>query len=235
MTHWCRIAGVVAGWLGLSLGAANAASSERQDPTDIKQVVEAYAIRETLALPGRVQLDIRVPDGRINLARCGALEPSLAAGSRWWGKANVAVRCAAGATWTIYVPVQITVLGQYVVAARAIGGNQPLEASDLVMQSGDLTQIGPGVISDFAQALGKSLSVGLAAGQPLRQEALRASFVLQQGQHVKLVSKGPGFAVSAEGTTLANAREGQVVQVRTSSNQLVNGVARQGGVVEVSF
>lgn len=232
--RWRLLSGMAA-WLGLIIGGANAASSDRQDPADIKQVVEAYAMRETQGLPGRVQIDVRVPEGRINLARCGVLEPALAVGSRWWGKANVAVRCAAGATWTIYVPVQVTVIGQYIVAARALAGNQPLVAADLMTQSGDLTQIGPGVVSDFAQALGKSLTVGLAAGQPLRQEGLRASVVLQQGQSVKLVSKGPGFAVSAEGTTVASAREGQVVQVKTLSNQLVSGVARQGGIVEVSF
>jgi flagella basal body P-ring formation protein FlgA len=235
MKSWCRVLALVAGGLGLSAGAANPASSDRQDPTVIKQVVEAYAMQATQGLPGRVQLDVRVPDGRVNLAACAMMEPTLAAGSRWWGKANVVVRCAAGANWIIYVPVQVTVIGQYVIAARPIAGNQPLAAADLSMQNGDLAQVGPGVVSDFAQALGKSLAVGLAAGQPLRREALRSSVVLLQGQTVKLMSKGPGFSVSAEGTTVASAREGQVVQVKTPSNQLVSGVARQGGIVEVSF
>jgi flagellar basal body P-ring formation protein FlgA len=229
--NWSGIAGLC---LSFAISGSQAAS-ERQDPAQIQRVVEAYALGETQGLPGRVQLEVHIPDGRLNLASCGALEPALAPGSRWWGKANVAVRCVAGPSWTIYVSVQVKVLGQYAVAARPLAGNQPLEAADVSMQSGDLTQVGPGAITDAVQVLGKSLNAGLAAGQPLRQEGLRASIVLLQGQSVKLVSKGPGFAVSAEGTSVTGAREGQVVQVRTASNQIVSGVARQGGIVELSF
>lgn len=223
----------VAAWL--AAGGAHGAAEERQDPAAIRAAVEAYALRETKDFPGRVQLDVRLSEGRLNLAPCDALEPALASGSRWAGKANVAVRCVAGASWTIYVPVQVSVLGRYVVAARTIAANQPIEVADLTFQSGDLSQIGPGAITAMERATGKSLTVGLAAGQPLRQEALRSSIVMQQGQSVKVVSAGMGFTVSAEGKTLTSAREGQIVQVRTTSNQMVSGVARAGGIVEISF
>jgi len=56
-----------------------------------------------------------------------------------------------------------------------------------------------------------------------------------QGQTVRLISKGPGFRVSAEGKALANVGVGQLAQVRTASGQTVSGVARPDGTVEVSF
>jgi flagella basal body P-ring formation protein FlgA len=215
------------------MGAACA--GVRQDAAEIKDIAEAYALRETQGLPGQVQVSVQLSESRFNLAPCAAMESSLAPGSRWWGRANVIVRCVAGASWSVYVPVQVRIMGQYVIAARPLAGNQALESTDLALQNGDLAQIGPGALTDVAQAVGKTLAIGLASGQPLRQEALRAAQVLAQGQNVKLVSKGQGFSVSAEGKAVTSAREGQVVQVRTISNQIVSGVARSGGMVEVSF
>jgi flagella basal body P-ring formation protein FlgA len=56
-----------------------------------------------------------------------------------------------------------------------------------------------------------------------------------QGQSVRLLSSGDGFIVSNEGKALNNAVNGQIVQVRTHSGQVVSGVARNGAVVEVAY
>ena len=62
----------------------------------------------------------------------------------------------------------------------------------------------------------------------------RMKTALQQGQTVRTVTKGPGFSVSSEAKALANAVDGQVVQVKATNGQTLSGVARTGGVVEVS-
>jgi len=49
------------------------------------------------------------------------------------------------------------------------------------------------------------------------------------------VSSGPGFRVSAEARALNSAAEGQIAQARTASGQVVSGVAKAGGVVEVAY
>nr|WP_291983235.1 flagellar basal body P-ring formation chaperone FlgA [Candidatus Accumulibacter sp. ACC005] len=64
---------------------------------------------------------------------------------------------------------------------------------------------------------------------------LTAPWAVQQGQSVKLQSTGAGFSVSNEGKALNNASDGQIAQVRTASGQVVSGVARPGGVVEVTY
>jgi flagella basal body P-ring formation protein FlgA len=73
------------------------------------------------------------------------------------------------------------------------------------------------------------------AGTVLRQEMLKISPVVQQGQAVKLTSSGNGFSVSAEGQAMSKANEGQVVQVKVASGQIVTGIARSGGQIEVGF
>jgi flagella basal body P-ring formation protein FlgA len=58
---------------------------------------------------------------------------------------------------------------------------------------------------------------------------------VQQGQLVRLVTSGPGFKVSTDGRAMNNASEGQIAQARTQNGQLISGVARLGGVVEVAY
>jgi flagella basal body P-ring formation protein FlgA len=64
---------------------------------------------------------------------------------------------------------------------------------------------------------------------------LRQPNIVQQNQTVKVVSRGPGFQVTNEGRALNNAQEGQVVQVRLGNGQVVSGLAKAGGVVEIGF
>ena len=92
-----------------------------------------------------------------------------------------------------------------------------------------------GVVTEAAQAIGKTLNVSAQSGQILRTDILRAPPVVQQGQSVRIVSKGKGFQVAAEGKALNNAADGQVVQVRTASGQTISGIARPDGTVEVSY
>ena len=101
--------------------------------------------------------------------------------------------------------------------------------------SGDLTQLPPGIFTDVAQAQGRIVNISMGAGTVLRQEMLKASPVVQQGQTVMLTSSGKGFRVSAEGKAMTKANEGQVVQVKVTSGQVISGIARAGGQVEVVF
>ena len=58
--------------------------------------------------------------------------------------------------------------------------------------------------------------------------------VIQQGQDVRLIYKGTGFAVSNEGKALNTAADGQVARARTGGGQTVSGIARPGGIIEIT-
>ena len=196
--------------------------------------IEDFVRAQTQGLPGKVSFTIAPLDAQTRLAACNAFEPFLPPGRQLWGKTNLGVRCLGPSGWTIYVPVQISVLGNYLVASRQLPGGSLITPTDFVLQQGDLCSLPASVLTDAAQAIGKTLKSTLAAAQPLRGDQLIAPWAVQQGQNVKTVSRGAGFTVSSDGMALNNAAEGQVVQVRTSSGQTVSGIARAGGVVEVT-
>jgi flagella basal body P-ring formation protein FlgA len=147
----------------------------------------------------------------------------------------VGVRCSGPAPWTLYVAAQVRVAGSYVVTARPVPQGRALEAADLTTQQGELTQLPHSVLTDMRHAIGKTPTINLLPGEPLKQEMLKAALAIQQGQTVKVQSAGNGFRVSAEGLALNNAQDGQLAQVRTPSGQTVSGIARGAGVVEVRF
>lgn len=196
--------------------------------------VEQYLRTQTRGLPGQVSVNVGQLDPRLQLAPCSAYEPFLPPGTQLWGRATIGVRCLGPSSWTIYMPVQIQVTGNYVVTARALNPGQPLTGEDLALQRGDLTTLPTGVLTEREQGVGKTLRNALAGGQPLRSDMLIAPFVVQQGQDVRLVTQGRGFSASNEGKALNNAAEGQVARARTANGQTVSGIARPGGIIEIT-
>ena len=127
------------------------------------------------------------------------------------------------------------VSGPYVAATRTVAAGHTLTQGDVTLVQGDLTQLAPSVVTDLSQAIGTVTNAPLAPGQALRADALRVVPAVVQGQTVRLVSRGPGFQVSAEGKALVNAAAGQLAQARTASGQTVSGVARPDGSIEINF
>ena len=207
----------------------------RMDTAVLRQSVEQFLQVQTAGLPGKVTVTAGAVDPRLALAPCPAPEAFLMPGARAWGKTTVGVRCAAPSAWTVYIQANVSVLGNYVAAAAPLAQGQPIEESQLAVMQGELTALPAGIATDKAQVVGRTSSLSISAGTPLRLDLLKSKPVVLMGQPVKLVSRGNGFSVSAEGKAAANAGEGQVVQVRTANGQQISGIAKAGGLVEVAF
>jgi flagellar basal body P-ring formation protein FlgA len=216
-------------------GNAWSQATARQDTAALRGVVEHFLQSQTAGLPGQSSFTVGSVDARMNLPACAAAEAFLPPGSRIWGKTSVGVRCTAPSPWTIYVPATVQVIADYVITAAPLAQGRQITAGDITKIKGDLTALPASIITDTSQAIGRTASVSLPAGVPLRADTLKTQQAIQQGQVVKLTTTGPGFQVSAEARALNNASEGQVTQVRTQSGQLVSGTARMGGIVEVTY
>lgn len=211
------------------------AQGARHDPAALRATVEQFLQTETAGLPGQVTVKVGPIDPRMSLAACPAAQAFLQPGARAWGKTTVGVRCTAPSTWTVYIQAQVSVQADYVAAAVPLAQGQAIDQGQLALMKGDIAAMPNGIVTDMAQAIGRSPTVSLAAGTPLRLDNLRSKPVVQQGQSVRLVSSGAGFSVSSEGRAIGTAGEGQVVQVRTPAGAVISGTARAGGLVEVAF
>ena len=209
--------------------------SARQDAAAIRNTVEQFLRVQSAGLPGEVQIAVGQLDAHLNLPSCPTPEAFLPAGSRVWGKTTVGVRCTVPAPWTVYVTAQVKVYADYLVSARPLVPGQVLGGEDIAKLRGDLAALPAGILTDAAQAVGRTVTMSVALGSALRQDLLKTQQAVQQGQAVRLVSSGAGFAVTTEGRALNNAAAGQIAQARTAAGQVVSGVARAGGIVDVTF
>ena len=221
------------GSAGTAAISANAGSA-RHDPTLLRQAVEQFLKRQSSGLPGDVTIEVGQVDARLNLPACMQPEPFIAHGSRTWGKTAVGIRCTAPAPWTIYLTANVHVMAEYLAAAAPLVQGQLVGANDIARVRGDLTMLPAGVITDAALAIGRTTMSSVQLGAPLRQDTLRAQAAVQMGQTIRVLSAGPGFTVSTEGRAMNNAVDGQTVQARMTGGQLISGIARAGGILEVA-
>ncbi len=211
------------------------ASYGRQDLAPVKKAVEDFLRVQTQGLPGEASFSVGNLDPNNQLTACDSFDVSLPPGARAWGRTHVAVRCLAPESWSLFVAAQVRVVADYLVAAHPLVQGQTLIAGDLVRRKGDLADLPAGILTDEAQAVGRTASLSIIAGRPLRADMLRQPLLVRQNQVVRIVSRGPGFQVANEGKALNQGSEGEVVQVRLGNGQVVSGVARAGGIVEVGF
>lgn len=222
--------------LSLTLNkTANAEASPRQNIAEIKTKVQAFLQNQVIGYPGKTSVNVGAIDPNVKLAQCPNLEIFMPSGSRAWGQTSVGVRCSGQTNWTIYLQATVNVYAQYLVAAAPLSQGMIISQEHCLFENGDLTQLPAGIFTEISQTIGRTVNISVPAGTVLRQDILKLSPIVQRGQTVTLTSTGIGFKVAAEGQALGNATEGQVVQVKVASGQVVTGIAKMGGQIEVKF
>ena len=204
------------------------------DSVAIRHAVDEFLRTQVKSLPGNASYTIGAIDADRVAGACQGFDVAMGSGARPWGKTQVTVHCQGG-TWNLWVPVQISVVAEYLVVARPVGAGQKLTEGDVRSQTGELSDMPIGILLDKEQAIGRAAIASLAAGRPLRADMLRQPTVVLQGQSVKIIGSGSGFQVTNEGRALTNAVVGQVTQVRLNSGQILSGVVRADGTVEIRF
>lgn len=221
---------------GPGIGSQAASARTAELGGSARPVIEQFLQAQASGLPGKVSIRIETPMSGA-LPACDALEAFLPAGARVWGRVSVGLRCNGnGSTtqaWTRYVPAYVAVVANYYVASRPIDAGDTLGPADIQLRQGDLSALPRGVVTNPRQAAGMVASNRIALGAPLRLELLRGATVIQQGQSVKVQSQGSGFVVSTEGRAMTNAAAGVAIQVKTQAGQMLSGIARADGSVEL--
>ncbi len=210
-------------------------NNAQQNPLAVREAAENFLKTQSAGQSGDVRISVGSLDSRLNLAACPNLLPFLPQGSKPWGKITVGVRCAEPTPWIVYLTANVQITGDYYVTAGSLAIGHVLTSSDLTKTKGELSSLPNGVVTNPEQAIGRSITTSVTSGTTLRGDILKNPPVVQQGQSVRVTSTGKGFQVATDGQALNNASEGQVAKAKTMSGQVVSGIARAGGVIEVTY
>ena len=188
---------------------------------------------QSISLPGEVEMTPGPIDARVALPACTALEPSLPPGTRPWGNTTIMVQCAAPNPWTIYVRATVKVVADYLVTTRPLKtgtgncGFRPDQPEKAIV-----TQLPPGIVTDWNQAIGRTLEELLFPESPLRQDMLRNSDSCNTESDCEACLQRTGVQCERGRQSAYPMTEGQPVKVRSASGTVVSGIA---GIVEVTY
>ncbi len=224
--HWMPLLfGIAFGWL--SLGGP-AMASEQESRERIERAASEHA--RSQAGGGRLQIQARLPDTRLNLPRC--TQPLEAHSSRFSQRMQVKVSCPG--TWALYVPVNVTQQKQLVVMTRSLASGEIVSAADVTLSWQQLKDISYGHFERLDGVIGRKMARSARAGQILRPNQLRQAFSVRKGDTVTLLSRVGGVEIRSRGTAEHDAVENSAVSVKNlSSGKRVQGYARGGGIVEI--
>jgi len=175
-------------------------------------------------------------DSRLRLAPCGAIEPYLPPGTRLWGRSKVGLRCVDGVSrWNVFVPVTVKAWGPAWVVKANVPAGETLNADHAEQAEVDWAAHPSPVLAMSQRWIGHQTAYPLQAGQPLRENMVRAPQAFEAGAQVKVSSGGAGFSISVIGQAVAAARIGEPARVRLPNGRVVTGTVRPDQTVSIDL
>jgi flagella basal body P-ring formation protein FlgA len=188
---------------------------------------ESLSVQPTGVLPPSVA----VPDGRVELrvrTRPGAeLAGTVSPTVDVWVDGVLAR--------SVSVPVRIGILGDVLVAARALGRGHPLTPEDVRIERRDVT--GPqDPLRELADIEGRITVRPIAQGESMLPSLLERPPLVRRGDIVLVTAEGRGLRVTAQGEAKQDGKSGDVIRVRNlTSNRDVIGQVDGERSVRVQF
>ncbi|RUO59033.1 flagellar basal body P-ring formation chaperone FlgA [Pseudidiomarina insulisalsae] len=136
------------------------------------------------------------------------------------GRISVQVHCAESVS-PLTLHLQVDAWVDYYVADRRLTARQPITTQDLRLQRGNLARLPTDIITDAAALQGQQLKRNLAAGSAVRSSLLEPVEVITYQDQVKVVYRGPGFAIEQVGVALQAGAIGDTIRVRLQQRQII--------------
>jgi len=218
------------------LWSATVLAGPVQSITSIQQAAEQFILNEvTVSHDKQAVARAGHLDSRLRLSACDTpLETFLPDGGRTLGNTTVGVRCTGKTTWSLFVPVKVSIYETVVVAARPLSKGSVIGTQDLQLAKKDLAKLRAGYFTDTSEVLGKQVKRTVRHGAALTTPMVKNALQIKRGQRVSLVAGAGGIAVRMIGEALADGAAGDRIQVRNlSSKRVVEGTVLSPTTVQV--
>jgi len=138
------------------------------------------------------------------------------------GNSLIAVRCAAPVPWKIFVPTQISVEREVLVATGPIARNSPIGASNTRTKKINLNGFRDEYISKLDNIKGMIAKRSFRDGQPIITSQLTTPMLVNRGDAVVISAKTGATQVKINGIAQAAGKKGDQILVKNShSNRTI--------------
>ncbi|WP_355660211.1 flagellar basal body P-ring formation chaperone FlgA [Halomonas salifodinae] len=209
-------------------------AAAESDDAPLLEAVHAFLYERSQTLGDEVMIEVHPPTAQF--PACESPTPFIP-GQRALspGRVSVGVRCGADGRQVRYLQAQLTVFGDYPVAARQLRPGERLGTDDLRLERGDLSRLPHQAVTEIEAALGLQLTRPVNEGRPLLASMLRAEPLVERRQRVVVEARGQGFRVSREGEALDEGGRGERVRVRLSGREIIEAEVIGPGRLAVRF
>ncbi|WP_184682508.1 flagellar basal body P-ring formation chaperone FlgA [Pseudomonas fluvialis] len=189
------------------------------------------------SIEGRPLIEIKRLDPRLRLAACDTpLSIRLESPSEPIGRISLRVRCDSTMQWTVFVPAQVKLYRQIVVASRPVKRQTLLDAADVHLAERDVGTLNAGYLTELTQAIGNKSTRPLLADQALTPNMVEMADVVSKGDQVVISASTHSMSVKMPGEALSDGAPGEQIRVRNLSSQRVIKARVTGpGQVEVNM
>jgi len=196
---------------------------------------QAMEQRALAAGYSNIEVSVRSLDNRLQLTACNTPISVLPNSSqRALGPVTVGLRCDAPERWTIHVRGNVTAERELPTLSRAVIRGYIISARDIVWQTVQIDREVTGLMTTFADIIGKEARKHLASGQTVRSSDVVSPTLVERGQVVDLIAQTTGLQVNMQGKALTAGGEGDRLIVKnTNSGKRVEGVVLASGAVLV--
>lgn len=226
------------GFALMSSLAASALAAPIQDHATIRATAERFIADVVSASYGQSpEVHSGKLDSRLRLSQCETpLEAFQPPGGKTLGNITVGVRCNGSKSWSLYVPVKVSIYDRVVAAARPLSRGEVLDAGDVKLVERDLAQLQSGYFSDPADVAGMEVTRTVAIDAALTNHLVKEPLQVRRGQRVVLVAGEGGLEVRMAGEALSDGANGARIKVRNlSSKRVVDGTVLTATTVRVAL
>lgn len=204
----------------LQLSSADSAVISRINHSVERFLQEFHAGRVE---PGhRIEVSVGYIDPRLNLPDCSTeLDLALNGSQQGLGKLQVKVSCMGTQPWTKYVPAEVHLYGEVLVATENIRRGTLIEARHLRLRETDLAALRRAPVVNPDRVIGMELKYPLTTGGAFSLEGLAKPVVVQRGDLVQLVAESKNLRIKQQGEALQDGALGKVINVRNNSSDMV--------------
>lgn len=229
--------------LSLTLASITAHANNESFSQSLRSAVQSYLeqnVAEYLArsqVQGRAEISVNRLDPRLSLPICDqALSITLESPAQPIGRVTTRVRCDGASPWTVFVPAQVKLFREVLVASRPLTRNHLLTGNDALLAERDVSLLNQGYLTEPAQAIGSRLNRALQADQIILSQHLDADDVIRKGDEVVISAQTGQVNVRMPGIAMTAGSLGQQINVQNlRSKRVVRARVTGPGQVEVAL
>ncbi|MEH6386493.1 flagellar basal body P-ring formation chaperone FlgA [Pseudomonas profundi] len=186
----------------------------------------------------RYSIEVNRLDPRLRLAVCpdDALKASLESPAVPVGRVTVRLSCESDVRWRLFVPAQVSLFEDVLVAVRPLGRQDVISASDVALMERDTGLLNGAYLTDPQQVVGMRLRRPIAADTVVSPAQLEQDEIVKRGDKVVISAANTQISVKMPGEALEGGTVGSQIRVRnTRSGRTVSARVVAPGQVSVAM